>query len=740
MAFLKLRNNDMKLSTATSKKIVASSAKRLTSGKARKVFKDVVKETPALTAKDNATKVMDLDLNKVLKPDYDLDVDAIKEKLGGNKHLEEIPYGEIVRLLDNLKIHCLYENVCLELSISPNKGVIVAVSLDQPAFYAVYRKVTPLVRSQAGVFMKNEDDIYEPVKIDEYEKIYPRAGLRRPNKGTVIIDQRVPLLYRCTYKLEVSGKDPIEKSIVYQRTLPTIEEFRVVPSPYAKKVDIAYKVSCANSVEITKVLATVKGSPRETVYEGEENVNGSITDEKVKSGEKYIYRLTAKNAWGESKFNVEVDCSNLEPKKPEIKSIHCHEMRLGTVVSWDQNLHLKYTLIRTCDSRANFDEKIPLDITCMGYYEDFSTSSNKIRKDYMYRYSIQVENGWGTAKSDEVEIVMHNDAPQRTSITRMYNDLDGHVHIFFNKSNKASSYQVVRFLKEAVNKKGKTAEEIEEEMTKGLCFSTDTICYEDTTVSEGNLYEYKVFTSNDWGKSSFSAGREIYAYKEESANVKRKFLAIGCSDDRFANVDCRQMCNAFEHNGIPSKYLMNTTLKDFDKEAKKFFNGFNDSDYPIIFINSHGGDGNMDLFFSKTEDGVYHLINSSYETIKSFFDKIRGHKIVIVDSCYCGSALSSGVFKDPNYSVLCSCEPGEVSKGKANDGVEYSFIVSQWCRGLGWQLDYYDERKNKPCDRSADSNNNRVVTVSELHEYGKNVKISHPMCWPENDYTAIVVY
>lgn len=131
-------------------------------------------------------------------------------------------------------------------------------------------------------------------------------------------------------------------------------------------------------------------------------------------------------------------------------------------------------------------------------------------------------------------------------------------------------------------------------------------------------------------------------------------------------------------------------------------------DINYLVIDSHGWEGG--------------IIDFSFKELKGILDQYKGHFVIVIDACNSGGAIDKiqkslmrtflvpqnkiGEFKDSKYNVFCASRKTQ-SSYMIND---YSFFIKA----------YFDSsRMGKNGFLNADTDQNNIVTASELSEYLK---------------------
>lgn len=550
------------------------------------------------------------------------------------------------------------------------------------------------------------------------------------------------------YRLYTSTTSYIEVTHRFQAVVPTITSFTATPDPLERKVKFSIDVKNATKIEIYKGTAT-------------QPLANTTQDTAVVNGSTYSYTLKVSNAWGKTASKtVTARCVNMLPSKP-VLSVAKDAAYIRTRLSWTV-----FSNVASCKiARAKKVGTSSTTTTLSPTYKNGYCYDSGVVKGGVYAYTMTATNGWGSTTGSSVMVTMTGSAPAVPTITGLSTNSSAKVTVNYTSSANATSYRIYR----TVNNQ------------ETLAGTSSTISYYDSTVPINEDVTYKVSAVNAWGESAKSAAKQIFSYRSPNNQIKRRALCIATKFNTRSIYSCKEMKKAFEHNGIPSKYVENLSKTALANELKTYFADMDADDYPIIMCNAHGS---YDYIWLCVENGSDASV--SYADFKKMLDKVPGHKIVLIDACFSGSAIAtrsnatvsstfsmtdfaatirtvfakkavattakkaavstrSAELATSDYSVICSATPNQSSWGV---GDEYNHIPHWWSKGLGWDFLAVCEAC-KPCKHYADTNGNKSITVAELTEYSRVQEVnrtsnpsyrSEPFCWPANDSKVIATY
>ncbi len=387
----------------------------------------------------------------------------------------------------------------------------------------------------------------------------------------------------------------------------------------------------------------------------------------------------------------------------------------------------------------------------------FIDATTKPGITYVYRAYVKTWGGLKSPTSAEKSIVCQGKMPAAPQKPLLKFET-GRVLITSSVSPLATSYDFYKVVD------GKSI----------LLGSSQSVNFEDSNPQYNVLNTYYVVAKNACGISKNSPTSSIHVFK------KRKALCIATSANGRSPNSCLQMSKAFERNGIHSEVIIDQTKKQLESKIDSYFSGFDQDDLAILMLYAHGGVGR--IWVLRDDSGADTYI--TYDALRACLDRINCHKIVFISSCHSGSAiqddelskdglsllkkeelgtfdpaefknsvisafqktnskLRKNSFTGSEYSVLCTSKSEENTFGKSSSSTTqiYGYVVDSWCKGLGWDLSYFEAASNDIVDQKADSDDNRVVTVAELSKYASDHTLtSSPFCYPEKDDTIIVSY
>lgn len=241
-----------------------------------------------------------------------------------------------------------------------------------------------------------------------------------------------------------------------------------------------------------------------------------------------------------------------------------------------------------------------------------------------------------------------------------------------------------------------------------------------------------------------------------AATVRKRALVISAPYDNKAisSATVDGMYNMFVSQGITTtKYVNNaaTNSSVFSKIDSVLGNA-SSTDISYIFIQCHGTSTGQLAINGKGKTLM------TLSALKTALDKISGQKILMLNTCYAGNAISksvnsadenvsyaqlminqfiygndeipivpnSGEFNgDTDYVVFCSSMKDEESYSYTNS---YAFAAYAWALGAGYSMDY-----NAATNLYADKNKDQIITVKEYYDYSKQKVLS--MCSSGHEQT-----
>ena len=733
-------------------------------------------------ANEKTIPMISIDPTTVTNPAGKITLEEFKEKYGREiKTLEkQVPELTLVHELDLTARALLVCSWGLSAKSCGTRSVIVSVQTPVVAArragssnstrkysYKIYRKdidwqsLSAMQKIQLYAEKAAQDQSIKTGEVPSDFSLF-RTVTNSSAGMDVFVDSNVIHEHVYIYRLYTSSNRYIEQIVHYLTVRPSITSFTGVPDPLVRRVKFDYEV------ENTTQIAVYKGSSQTPL------ANPSV-DTAVQNGNTYSYRLVAKNEWDRTmEKTISVRCTGMKPAKP-VLSVVKDAAYVRNRLSWPVLPNVSScSIVRTRVVNGNRTTRTITPTYANGYYID-----SDVVKGATYSYTMTVKNGWGSTAGRAVSITMTGNAPAVPAISSLTTERNGSVNVNIAQVVNATGYKIYR----SVNGQERYAG------------GTSTISYNDFACPVNEEITYRVTAVNGWGESAKSASKAIFSYPCADNQIKRKALCIATKFNERSLKSCSEMAKAFQYNGIPAEYVQNLSEADLKNKLKTFFDGFDADDYPIIMCNAHGS---VDYISLLVENGSQKSI--SFANLKKILDKVPGHKILMIDSCYSGSAVTdnstvskktvkslalskepefsaldfaatirgvfsiktavaktaaktkartlstgSGELATPDYSVICSASPNQSSWGYRQ---EYNYIPYWWSFGLGWDFLQTPE-VFKPCGHHSDTNGNRSITVAELAEYSRMREatsdriISHqsqPFCWPENDGTVVAVF
>jgi len=178
-----------------------------------------------------------------------------------------------------------------------------------------------------------------------------------------------------------------------------------------------------------------------------------------------------------------------------------------------------------------------------------------------------------------------------------------------------------------------------------------------------------------------------------------------------------------------------------------------ENDVSYFFFGGHGGFKNGESYlcpYDTLPSGMNSRITAS--ELKNIFDSIKGTKVLIFDSCYCGGFIGKGnnlflenligIFNTTkenkativgdHYKVLASCRSSEICQTCNNNNLISGVFTYAFIEGASNGF-------------PADSNKDSIITLQEMYSYIKDRVTSlgyaqEIQVYPENDVFPIVEY
>lgn len=158
----------------------------------------------------------------------------------------------------------------------------------------------------------------------------------------------------------------------------------------------------------------------------------------------------------------------------------------------------------------------------------------------------------------------------------------------------------------------------------------------------------------------------------------------------------------FNNRSIDYTIIENTPLSEIEKILDAVYENSKNTDMDYIYINCHGSTRGLALGYSGDSSEEF----ISYYSLKNVLSKIKGKRVILIDSCESGGATT---LRDPKSFILTSARSDEYAVG---DSVIGNWATRYWVCGAG-----YDFLPGFAHDMEADTNNDKKVTLNELYEY-----------------------
>lgn len=227
---------------------------------------------------------------------------------------------------------------------------------------------------------------------------------------------------------------------------------------------------------------------------------------------------------------------------------------------------------------------------------------------------------------------------------------------------------------------------------------------------------------------SICALSAINSQAETLINKRGLVLSSPYNDEGvMSSITTNGMKAMFERNGISTSIYVNNqrTNTAFLNAISTSLSNAGPNDISYIYIQAHGHP--IGLFASGDGDVLL-----PYSQLKSTLDGIQGKKVLLIESCFSGSAITdanqnasqqivnnlfgitsdsvnSGEFIDSDYIVFCSSEADQPSAEYVGG---WGLAPLAWAYGGG-----YDAETQSSTNRLSDTNNDGIVTVQEYFDY-----------------------
>lgn len=224
------------------------------------------------------------------------------------------------------------------------------------------------------------------------------------------------------------------------------------------------------------------------------------------------------------------------------------------------------------------------------------------------------------------------------------------------------------------------------------------------------------------GVEHFADAEDAYPAASRNVHMLRETLQNG-----LVAGECITLPEVPPHDAESLRALLSTTFAESRAD-----------DLCMVYICTHGRlqrDGTPVLLLS---DGIADAAITP-AMLERAFDGIRGHILLILDTCYSGAFIGKGMealpetlyFRDGRFSVLTASGGSEESwyylDGFRQGSFYFTELLTQGLSAAG----------GTPCDLHRDGE----ISLSDLHRYLSSLSgTSHPQCYPQQDDTPLFYY
>ena len=233
-------------------------------------------------------------------------------------------------------------------------------------------------------------------------------------------------------------------------------------------------------------------------------------------------------------------------------------------------------------------------------------------------------------------------------------------------------------------------------------------------------YDRIPVTESSISQSVSKMGVIITALKSES------YYALRYDENRRRHKNQELVSGLYNNRNIDYTIIENMPLSGIKAILNAIYSQSTNSATNYIYINCHGSESGLSLGYSLTDSNE---IGISYASLKTaVLDKIKGKKVVLIDSCHSGAGTA---LKAPNSYVLCSTQKSDLAWGDSAIG---NWATRYWVCGAG-----YDFLPGAAHDMEADKNKDKKVTLQELFDY-TNSKLCIHSCVMVSDKPNTVIF
>lgn len=232
----------------------------------------------------------------------------------------------------------------------------------------------------------------------------------------------------------------------------------------------------------------------------------------------------------------------------------------------------------------------------------------------------------------------------------------------------------------------------------------------------------------EWVRNGQTAGRFEEGLRIEAIEVKlvEKSTIRALSIGNFNGRDEVFMAQFFASLGVRPSYYTGISKSGVTNAIKQTFAGAKASDISYLYLSTHGATNG---YIAIGTDGGY-----SMTELKSILDQIPGTFVIMLNSCYSGNFVESGVFNtsgllgSSKYKILTSSSSTQMS-----GGYDISISTDFWAYGSGYSYykagrmtfgdnSTFDSRANSLTNRflnklPADANGDGYVTLKEITNF-----------------------
>lgn len=470
----------------------------------------------------------------------------------------------------------------------------------------------------------------------------------------------------------------------------------------------------------------------------------------LSAGKDYFYKITAYNSVGESSYSSVASAKTDYPTPNAPTGVTATGSNANITVKWGPVTgSTSYAIYRSTNASSGY-AKIA-DATGTQYVD----SSAPVGTKYYYKISAYNGHNYSSLSAYAAATRTQTDLSAPTNLKASRNG--SKVDLSWNAVTGSKFYVVYR------------SESLSGSFKVIAIVSGNTAT--DTAATANITYYYKV---KAWDMQKFSEFSNYTAapYKQTDNTVSRRAVVMSAPYDGGAIgvVSHNAMVNLFSSNSIDGSRTATTSIENTTKEnmmsrMHTALDSADSNDVSYIYINCHGGSNS---YLALGSNG-----GMTMQALRNELDKIKGKKVVMIESCHSGNAVNlsldedsgsensneemteeeyseqmvsdfmypdgiapfSGELLGSDYKVICSSSKTELSWAWVGG---YAWATRAWCDGAGWNTS-----TNAKGTVLADKNSDGKASLSELYNYsypivkamgGKNQSV---VCAPQNDTTPI---